>query len=120
MSDETAPAGDETATAGNDTALVYRQAQQDYRAALSGGAADPAELLAAAEAHLAASRPLADIKAEYDELQAARWERGEVTDTAREQELADELAPVAEATANLAGSLPGLAHAASASIGGGS
>jgi hypothetical protein len=96
----------------DETALAYRQAQQDYRQA--PGEADPAELLAAAGAHLAASRPLEDIKAEYDELQAARWERGEATDTAREQELADELAPVAEATQNLAGNLPGTAHAVSA------
>lgn len=98
----------------DETALAYRQAQQEYRQAAGGGEADPAELLAAAEAHLKASRPLNVIKAEYDELQAARWERGEVTDTAREQELAGELAPVAEATANLAGSLPGTAHAAAA------
>jgi hypothetical protein len=96
-----------------ETALAYRQAQQDYRK--SPG--DPAALLAAAKAHLAASRPLDVVKAEYDELQAARWERGEATDTAREQELADELAPVAEAAANLAGSLPGTAHAAAAETG---
>lgn len=100
-----------------DTALAYRQAQQEYRNA-APGAADPAALLAAARAHLAASRPLEEIKAEYDELQAARWERGEAVDTDRLQELAGELAPVAEAAANLAGSLPGAGHAASASVGG--
>ena len=97
----------------DETALAYRQAQQEYRK----NPGSPADLLAAAEAHLAASRPLEEIKAEYDELQAARWVRGEVTDTAREQELADELAPVAEAAANLAGSLPGTAHSAATGIG---
>jgi len=106
-----------------DTALAYRQAQQEYRQARAqaeaagAGEADPAGLLAAARAHLAASRPLDAVKAEYDELQAARWERGEAVDTGRLQDLADELAPAAEAAANLAGSLPGTAHGASAGIG---
>ena len=97
----------------DETALAYRQAQQEYRQ-------DPEtllELTAAAEAHLAASRPLEEIKAEYDELQAARWEHGEAVDPGRLQALADELAPVAEATQNLAGNLPGSGHAATAGIG---
>lgn len=101
----------------DETALAYRQAQQEYRQALAGGQADPGPLLEAARAHLKASRPLEEIRAEYDELQAARWIRGEVTDTLREQELADELAPVAEATQNLAGNLPGSGHGATAGIG---
>lgn len=100
-----------------ETALAYRQAQQEYRQALTGGEADPADLLAAAEAHVKASRPLGEIKAEYDEIQAARHERGETVDEARYQALASEIAPVAEATQNLAGNLPGGGHAASAGIG---
>lgn len=97
----------------DETALAYRQAQQAY----GGDPADPAELLAAARAHLEASRPLEEIKAEYEEAQAAR-ERGEETDPVAHQVLAEELAPVREAAANLAGSLPGTAHAAAAGIGG--
>lgn len=101
----------------DESALAYRQAQQEYRQAAASGSADPAALLAAARAHLAASRPLEEIKAEYDEMQDARWIRGEVTDTAREQALADELAPVAEAAQNLAGNLPGTAHSVTTGIG---
>jgi hypothetical protein len=99
---------------------AYSQAAAE--AALSGQTASPSELAeasgltAAARAHLGASRPLEDIKAEYDVLQAAQAE-GEAVDSEVLQELADELQPARMATAILGGSFPGTGHAASAGIG---
>jgi hypothetical protein len=96
--------------------------QVTAEAALSGQLTSPSELAdaagltAAAHAHIGASRPLDDVKDEYDALQAAVAE-GEAVDYEVMQELADELQPARMAEAILGGSFPGTGHAASAGIG---
>ena len=91
-------------------------------AALSGQEPVPAELAessgltAAARDHVAASRPLEEIKAELDELQADQA-GGLPVDHARMQDLASELQPVRMAAAILAGSYPGTRHTVGIRIG---
>jgi hypothetical protein len=104
----------------HDALRAYNQAGAG--AAASGQQPDPAELAessgltAAAHAHIGASRPLADIKAAYDELCALR-DAGEEIDATALQVLADELQPVRMAEAVMAGAYPGTGHIASAGIG---
>lgn len=95
------------------------QAYQRAKAAAVDGddLPDPAELQAAAQAHIDASRDLATVKAEYDALQKARFEDGEDIEQVTYQALAHELARLREATENVAGNLPGGAHTATAGIG---
>jgi hypothetical protein len=107
-----------------DTREAFHDALRAYdsSAASAGQGATPAELaadsglLAAARAHVKAARPLEDIKAEYDALQAAQSE-GEAVDGAALQDLADELQPARMAIEVLRGNYPGTGHTASAGIG---
>jgi hypothetical protein len=92
------------------------------QAAASGQAVEPAEiaessgLTEAAKAHVKSARPLDDIKAEYDAMQAQVAE-GEAVDYAAMQALADELQPVRMAVEIIRGNYPGTGHTASAGIG---
>lgn len=91
----------------DDTAAALHAEARAYEQALSSGRSpDPAALLAAARAHLAVSRPLEEILAEYGPLLEAH-SAGESPDLARMQELMAELGPVRKAAAFLSGALPG-------------
>jgi hypothetical protein len=114
-------------TAAQGTQDAFHDALREYSqagatAAASGQLLDPAELAEstgltdAARAHVKAARPLDDIKAEYDVMQAAR-DAGEPVDYEAMQALADELQPVRAAVAVLRGNYPGTGHTASAGIG---
>jgi hypothetical protein len=84
---------------------AYNQAAAE--AVASGQDVSPAELAEttglteAARAHVRAARPLEEIKAEYEAMQA----------------LADELSPVRRAVEILRGNYPGTGHTATAGIG---
>jgi hypothetical protein len=89
-----------------DTAAALHAEASGYGQALAAGQdPDPAALLLAARAHLAVSRPLEEILAEYSPLLDAH-SAGEAVDLARLHELMAELGPVRKAAAILAGALP--------------
>lgn len=75
------------------------------------------ELQAAASAHLAASRDLETVKAEYDAMDAASH-AGEPFDVKAYAVLGQELSKVRMAGEIAQGNLPGGTHVASARIGG--
>lgn len=106
----------ETTAACIEAVQAYQRARAEALAA-GDDLPDPAALQAAAQAHVDASRDLADVKAEYDALQKARFEDGEDVDQVAYQALAHELARLREATENVAGNLPGSPHTATAGIG---
>jgi len=87
-------------------AALHAEAGSFERARLAGQSPEPGPLLAAATAHLALSRPLGEILAEYAPLLEAH-SAGEPVDLARLQELMGELGPVRKAAAIEAGALPG-------------
>lgn len=100
----------------DETAAVLHAEARGYEQALTAGQdPDPAGLLDAARAHLAVSRPLEEILAEYGPLLEAH-SAGEPGDLGRLNELMAELGPVRKAAAVLAGALPGTAPAVTAEV----
>lgn len=97
----------------DDTGAALVTASGEYTRGLQAGTADLGPLTAAAEAHIAASRPHDVVLAEYAALQDAR-DAGEPYDAEAFTALGQELGVLRIAAATVAGYPPGLAHAASA------
>jgi hypothetical protein len=103
-------------------AALGAYSQAGAAAVASGQDVSPADLAettgltGAARAHVRASRPLDEIKAEYDAAQAVR-DAGEPADYEAMQALADELQPVRMAVEVMRGNYPGTGHTATAGIG---